>query len=290
MKRLLIAGLAVLLMSAGPSTAADMALTGTLAKIQTTGTIRLGYRSDSPPFSSIAQGATTPQGFSIDLCQRIAEQVRTTLGLAVIDVKYVPVTPESRFKAVADGDVDIECGNSTVTLSRMETVDFSLKTFITGASLLTLKKSEIPTVADLKGKTLTVVAGTTTEKALDAKLKELGITAKVIKIADYGTALAMLDKGEADALVADQLVLVGLARKAGDPAKYSVVADPFTYEPYALVVRRNDADFRLVVDRTLAGLYRSGDIGQIFEKWFGDWGGRPSRLLIAMWALNGLPE
>lgn len=289
MKTTLGIGFAALLLT-WTATQAETPLTGTLAKIEASGAIVLGYRVDSPPFSSIAAGATTPVGFSIDLCQRVAEKVRERLGLGNIAVKYVPLTPENRFSAVADGLVDLECGNSTITLLRMEKVDFSLMTFITGASLMTLKAKEIPTVDGLKGKTLTVVTGTTTEKALEDKLRELGLSARVIKIADHGAALAMLDKGEADAHVADQLVLIGLARQAADPARYALVAEPFTYEPYGLVLRRNDADFRLVVNRTLARLYRSGEIGQVFERHFGDWGGRPSRLLVAMWAVNGLPE
>ncbi len=287
MMRLSMAVLAaVLLMWNGPAPAADA---GTLAKIKATGTLTLGYRVDSPPFSSVT-ATTPPQGFSIDLCQRVAEAVRSHLQLDTFNARYVPVTPENRFQAVASGEVDIECGNSTVTLSRMETVDFSLTTFITGASMLTLASAQIPSVSELKGKTLSVVAGTTTERALEDKLKELAITAKVVKLTDHGEALKLLDKGETNAHVADQLILVGLARQSADPAKYSVVAEPFTYEPYALVIRRNDDDFRLVINRTLARLYRTGEIGQVYEKWFGDWGGRPSRLLIAMWALNGLPE
>lgn len=289
MTRLLLSALMVLAIASTPALA-EAPLSGTLAKIKAAGAITLGYRTDSPPFSAAVAGATVPQGFSIDLCQRVAEKVRERLGLATLDTRYVAVGPENRFSAVADGLVDLECGNSTITLDRMETVDFSLMTFVTGASLLTLKSAEIPTVVDLKGKTLTVVAGTTTEKALEGTLKTMNIEAKVVKIADHDEALAMLDRGESNAHVADQLILVGLARRAGDPAKYALVAEPFTYEPYALVLRRNDADFRLVVNRTLAGLYRSGEIGQVFEKHFGDWGGRPSRLLVAMWALNGLPE
>jgi ABC-type amino acid transport substrate-binding protein len=287
MMRLTMAALAALLWSAAsPADAADSA---TLAKVKATGTLTLGYRTDSPPFSS-ATPTTPPQGFSIDLCQRVAEEVRAVLNLGTFNARYVPVTPENRFDAVAKGEVDIECGNSTVTLSRMEKVDFSLTTFITGASMLTLASAQIPSVADLKGKTLTVVSGTTTERALADKLKELSINAKVIKLTDHGEALRLLDKGESNAHVADQLILVGLARQSGDPSRYSVVAEPFTYEPYVLTLPRGDDDFRLLVNRTLARLYRTGEIGQVYEKWFGDWGGRPSRLLIAMWALNGLPE
>ncbi len=121
-------------------------------------------------------------------------------------------------------------------------------------------------------------------------LPQKSVDARVITVSDHDKAMRMLAKGEVDAHAGDQIVLIGLARTAADPNKFVVAPELFTYEPYALVVRRNDADFRLVADRTLAQLYRSGEIMQVFEKWFAAWGGRPSRLLLAMYALNGLPE
>lgn len=287
MMRILLVVFAALMLLAQPAGAAD--LTGTLKKIKDSGKFTIGYRSDAPPFSS-DDANKQATGFSIDLCKRIADAAKQKVGLGSLDVVFVPLTAESRFAAVADGTVDIECGVSTITLTREEIVDFSLMTFITGASLMTLADNEIPSVDKLAGKKLSVVAGTTTEKALEQKLAQLGIKADVVKVKDHAEAMAKLDAHEVDAHVGDQLTLIGLARKSTTPSKYTLVAEPFTYEPYGLMVRRNDADFRLVVNRVLADLYRSGDIGAIYERWFGDWGGRPSRLLISMWALNGIPE
>lgn len=287
MMRVLLVAFAALIGLGQTAGAAD--LSGTLKRIKDTGQFTIGYRSDAPPFSS-EDANKQAMGFSIDLCQRIAEGAKQKLGLGSLKVVFVPLTAESRFAAVADGSVDIECGVSTITLNREEIVDFSLMTFITGASLMTLADSEIPNVDQLAGKKLSVVAGTTTEKALAQKLADLGLKADVIKVKDHAEAMAKLDAREVAAHVGDQLTLIGLARKSADPGKYALVVEPFTYEPYGLMVRRNDADFRLVVNRVLAGLYRSGEIGKIYERWFGDWGGKPSRLLIAMWALNGIPE
>jgi ABC-type amino acid transport substrate-binding protein len=276
-----------LLSCAAPGHAQE--LTGTLGKIKQTGTFTIGYRDASPPFSSV-DGKNAPVGYSIDLCLRIAAAAKERLGLSNMKINYVPLTAENRFSAVADGTVDIECGNSTNTLTRQERVDFTNMTFITGASLLARSGSNINSVGDLGGKGVSVVVGTTTEKALDDKLAKGLVQARVVKVKDHGEGMALLEKGTVDAHAADQLVLIGLARAAKDRDKLALAPELFTYEPYGLVVRRNDADFRLVANRALAQLYRTGEISSVYEKWFGDWGGKPSRLLLAMYALNGLPE
>lgn len=286
MKKVVLAAL-VALVAIGPATAAE--LTGTLKKIKDSGTIVIGHRDESPPFSFIDANGK-PAGYSIDLCNRVVQSVKQTLGLADLKVQYVPLAAGDRIPAVTGGKVDIECGNSTITLSRLEDVDFSNMTFITGASLLVKADSGINGVGDLSGKTVGVSAGTTTEKALEAKLKQAMVEAKVVKVKDHNEGIAMLESGEIDAYAGDQIVLIGLGRNVADPKTLALTPELFTYEPYGLMVRRDDADFRLAANRALVQLYRSGEIGQIYNKWFGDWGGRPSRLLLAMYALNSLPD
>ena len=283
MRGLLAVALAALITTAGPAAAQTSA--GTLGKIAESGQIVIGYRESSPPFSSVGPDKQ-PMGYSIDLCLRIAEAVKQTLSRPDLSVKFVEVSAEQRMQKVADGSIDMECGNTTMTLTRMEQVDFTLATFITGASLLLPEKSKVASLADLAGKKISVVEGTTTQTELEQQLARDHVKAKVVTVADHDNAM----KGEVDAHAGDQIVLIGLVRSSADPAKFVVAAEPFSYEPYGIVVRRNDADFRLVANRTLAGLYRSGEIIAVFEKWFGEWGGRPSRLLLATFALNGLPE
>jgi ABC-type amino acid transport substrate-binding protein len=264
--------------------------TGTLEKIKATGTIVLGHRDASPPFSFL-DADKKPVGYSVDLCQRVAAAVKETLGLAELTVKFVPVSAEDRVTKVADGTIDMECGNTTKTLSRQTQVDFTLPTFITGASLLVPADSKITAVSDLRGQPVSVVSGTTTEQALDAALQlQTPAVSAVVKVKDHNQGLQLLETGQVQAHAGDQIVLIGLARGSKDPGKLALATELFTYEPYALMIRRNDADFRLVADRTLAQLYRTGEISSVYDKWFGDWGGRPSRLLLAMFALNGLPE
>ncbi len=286
MKKAVLAAL-VALLAISPATAAE--LTGTLKKIKDSGTIVIGHRDGSRPFSFVDENGK-PAGYSIDLCNRVVQTVKQALGVADLKVEYVSLKAPERIPAVAGGKVDIECGNSTITLSRLEQVDFTNMTFITGASLLVKAGSGINGVGDLGGKTVGVVAGTTTEAALEAKLKQALVEAKVVKVKDHDEGMAKLEAGALDAYAGDQIVLIGQGRKVSDPKMLALTPELFTYEPYGLMVRRNDADFRLAANRALVQLYRTGEIGQIYTKWFGDWGGRPSRLLLAMYALNSLPD
>jgi ABC-type amino acid transport substrate-binding protein len=278
---------AVALALIGPAGAGEHG--GTLKKIKDTGTLVIGHREASRPFSFV-NDKNEPAGYSVDLCLRIATAIKETLGMEKIDVKYTALTADNRIDKVADGAVDIECGNTTQTLSRQERVDFTNMIFITGASLLTRAEGKINGVADLRGKTVSVVVGTTTENALDERLAEGLIDAKVLKVKDHNEGMAALDAGKVDAHAGDQLILIGLAKASPDQGKYALASELFSYEPYGLMIRRNDADFRLVANRALSKLYRSGEIGSVYQKWFGEWGGRPSQLLLAMFALNSFPE
>ncbi|MFO1154959.1 MAG: amino acid ABC transporter substrate-binding protein [Rhodospirillales bacterium] len=287
MLRLLATAVTAALLAAAPALADTSA---TLDKISGSGEILLGYRDAAPPFSSVDAATGTPVGYSIDLCLKIADAVRAKLGRPDITVKYVPVTAENRFQKVVDGSVDLECGTSTITLSRQETVDFTNMIFITGGALLVPAKATTKGMADLVGKKIGVVSGTTTEAELKAG-KDAGIlNIKIESFGDYNEALKGLEKGKIEAIAGDQLILIGLARGSADPGKFALATELFSYEPYGIALRRNDADFRLVANRVLADLYRTGNIQAIYQKWFGDWGGRPSALLVAMFALNGIPE
>ncbi|MFZ1416179.1 MAG: amino acid ABC transporter substrate-binding protein [Defluviicoccus sp.] len=286
MNRVLLAGLAVLLCWSQGLAADDG---GTLARIRASGKMVIAHREASPPFSFI-DDQKRPAGYAVDLCLRIAKAVKDHLGLAELGIEYLPVTAENRLQTVAQGAADIECGNTTNTLSRQQTVDFTNTIFITGASLLARPETNITTLGDLRGKSITVVEGTTTEQVLTARLKRELIDATVVTVKDHSAGVEALEAGTAAAHAGDQLVLVGLAKAAKKPGHFALASEIFSYEPYALAVRRNDADFRLVANRELAQLYRSGEVGEIYTRWFGDWGGKPSQLLLAMFALNALPE
>ena len=267
---------------------ADAIKTDTLNKLTESGTITLGYRESSVPFSFIDKDKN-PNGYSVELCKRIAASVQQQLGLATLNVKWVAVTPENRIAAVANGTIDIECGSTTNTLSREEQVDFTNMTFVDGGSLLVTAASGIRRVTDLASKRVAVIPGTTTEKALADALKKSGVTtAQVLTVKEHNEGLKLLDTGGADAYASDRVLLIGLAVQSSDIRNLRLADEYLSYEPYGLMVRRNDAAFRLAANRVLARLYRSGEIEQVYETWFGVLG-LPSTLLQAMYLLNGLP-
>ena len=263
-------------------------LTGTLKKVKDSGTLTIGYRENAMPIS-FAGTDGKPAGFSIDLCKEIAVAVQQELQLPSLNVAWVPVTPENRVDQVASGAVDIECGSTTASLSRQQKVDFTLMTFVDGASLLIVEGAGIQKVSDLNGKRIGIVPGTTTEKALGAYLQENAVTATVVPVKDHDEGLAGLQTGKLDAYASDRIILVGLILQARGTARYSLALDVLSHEPYAFMVRRDDSAFRLVANRTLARIYRSGAIGTLYAKWFGALG-KPTPALILLWALQGLPE
>jgi ABC-type amino acid transport substrate-binding protein len=271
---------------ASPAFGADVQ--GTLKKIRDSKTVFMGYRESSPPFS-FAGSDQKPAGYSVDLCARIAAAIQRDLGLADLQVKWVPVTVDTRMGAVANGAIDLECGSTTKTLSRQEQVDFSDLTFVDGGSLLATAASGIKGVGDLGGKRVAVIPGTTTEKALTAAATKASVNPRIVTVKDHDEGVATLEKGTADAYASDLILLVGLAAAIKDRVNLRLAEDYFSYEPYALMLRRDDSAFRLVVNRTLARLYREAEIVPIFLKWFGALG-EPSTLLKAMYLVNGLPE
>jgi glutamate/aspartate transport system substrate-binding protein len=264
---------------------------GTLDRIADAGEFRIGYNPDSRPLSFVEDGE--PAGYSVDICRRIAVAVREHLNLPDMKVTYVPVSLAERFDAVADGDIDIECGSTTVTLGRMERVDFTLMTFVTGATLLSRGDSRIATMDDLAGGSVAVIPDTTNETALRAYLSDNLIDARVVEVADSAEGMQLLQDGEVDAYASDQVVLIGDAMKILDEnprASFSFADELFSYEPYALMIQRDDADFRLVANRAIAQILRSGQYAQLFQRWIGSVGIEPSPMLLAIYQAQALSE
>jgi ABC-type amino acid transport substrate-binding protein len=259
--------------------------TTTLGKIKASKTVAFGYRESSVPFSFVGQ-AGSPTGYSIDLCNRVAADLRRQLELPDLTVKWVPVTVENRITAVREGTVDLECGSTTNTLSRQTEVDFSLTTFVTGGSLLALRDA---TLGDLRGMKIAVIPGTTTERALKEAMTRVGIEAQLVPVKDHADGRAAVESRSADTYASDRDILIGLALTAAEPGRFALADRHFSYEPYALMMRRGDLDFRLAVNRSLARLYRSGDVLEIYLRWFGLLG-PPGSLQLATYAIEGLPD
>jgi len=261
----------------------------TLDKIVRTGEFVIGYRADSSPLS-YENGDGEPSGYSVDFCRRIAAGVKAHLSDHEIATKFVKITADERMSAVVDGKIDIECGSTTITLTRQKTVDFSMPTFVTGASVLSLSSSGIQDMAGLSGKKVGVAKDTTTVDQLKNHLSENLIDAEVVIIDNRVQGMNLLNRGDIDALASDQIVLIGQVIEAANPRRYSIVEELYSYEPYGFVLRRNDADFRLIVNSAIAQVYRSGQQGDIFYKWIGRIGIGVPPVLAAMYQLGETPE
>jgi ABC-type amino acid transport substrate-binding protein len=284
MKNLLLA-VALACLCAPPSFAAEPQ--GVLKKIKSTKTIALGYSEAAVPFSFVGND-NRPQGYSVDLCKQIAEGIQQQLGLSELNIKWVKVDVNTRIPAVVKGQVDIECGSTTHTLTREEKVDFSNMTFVDGGSYISKARAKLATVKDLAGKKVSVISGTTTEKVLKAALDQAEVKAEIISVRTHAEGYSSLREDRVDAYASDRIILIGLALNGIDAASYRLSDEMFSYEPYGLMMRR-DADFRLAVNRELARLYRSGDVLNLYARWYGPLG-EPSTLLKAMYFLNALPE
>ncbi len=281
--RLLLLVTAMLAFAAAPLLAQPPA--ATLKKITASGKFRIGYRTSLPPMSFQDQNGQ-PQGYSLDICRKVAEQVRKAAG-GKIAVDYVPVTAENRFDALLSGKIDLLCGSTTVTLKRREIVDFSQLTFVTGAALMTRTDNYDN---NFNGKKIGVVPGTTTAAELKKMLKETGVKAEVVEVKTAELGRDMLLKHQLDAFAADQVVLIGLLMTSAQGKSLSVDSNSFSFEPLALAMRRNDADFRLLVDREISRLYRSGEVLDIYQKWLGRFSRKRPIMFDALYKLNATPE
>jgi ABC-type amino acid transport substrate-binding protein len=279
--------MALAVMCACAATALAAEAPDPLKKIKATRTITLGYSETAVPFSFVGND-NRPQGYSVDLCKRIADGIQQQLGLTELKINWVKVDVATRIPATMKGAIDIECGSTTHTLSREEQVDFSNMTFVDGGSFISKARNKLATIKELAGRKISVIPGTTTEKVLKAALDQAQVRAEIIPVQTHAEGFSSLREDRVDAYASDRMILIGLALNAIDAQSYRLSDEMFSYEPYALMMRR-DADFRLAVNRELARLYRSGDILNLYARWYGPLG-EPSTLLKAMFFLNALPE
>jgi glutamate/aspartate transport system substrate-binding protein len=239
----------------------------TLAKIRKSGEFVLGHRESSVPFSS-----TTPdgkaQGYSVDICLRIFDQVKADLKRTDLQVKYVSLKPAERIPAIKDGRVDVECGSTTNTVARQKDAAFSYTTFVAGARLLAKTNANLSGLESLKGKSVAVSEKTTTERVISQTNSERNLGIKIVPTKDNIDAFKKMEAGEADAVVGDDAVLLGLASKSANPAQFSFVGKFLSVEPYGVMLRRDDPAFAAVVDKAILQLFASGEINKIYAKWF----------------------
>ena len=261
---------------------------GRLKKIHDTKTINVAYRTDAVPFS-FEDAEKKPTGYTVDLCRSVIGVIEKQVGVVPLQIKWVPVTTQSRLSAVASGQADMECGSTTVTIGRMKEVSFSSLTFVDGTGLLIRAATPGNSLIDLANKKIGVIPGTSNERALNEALKAKVVTATVVPVPSREDGLAQLEAGTIDALASDRVLLVGLVAKSKDPKALALLGDPLSFEPYAIVLPRGDWAMKQAVDAALAQIYKSPALGELYGRWFASMG-RPSPILEVMYGLGRLPE
>ena len=239
----------------------------TLEKISRTGTISLGHRESSVPFSYY-DGKRQVVGYSHDLMLAVVERIRQELRLPALAVKLVPVTSQNRIPLVQNGSVDLECGSTTHNRERARQVAFSVSIFHTSSRLLTRHDSGISDLADLKGRRVAVTAGTTPERSLLLRAEATGLRFEIVSVKDHGDGFNRLQEGRADAFLMDEAMLYGLRAKAERPDDWRVVGQPMAAEVYACMLRKDDPRFKALVDRSLTEIMQSGEALRIYKRWF----------------------
>jgi glutamate/aspartate transport system substrate-binding protein len=271
------------------STAAVAQDSPTLKRIQERGAIALGHREASVPFAYIDQNQK-PVGFSVDICLKIAEAAKAELKLADLPVKYVPVTPQTRFALMANGTIDLECGSTTNTFARQSQAAFTFTTFITGTKILVRKNSGIKSVDDLNGKTVVALPGTTNEQAIKAYAEQKKMNVRFLNAKEHAEALLAMETDRADAYASDDVLLYGSRSRAKNPDQYEVVGDFITYDPYAIMVPRNDSAFQTIADKAIAKMFGDGSFMTTYKKWFDPINMPLNPLLEAAVKLQKLPD
>jgi glutamate/aspartate transport system substrate-binding protein len=253
--------------SAPPAATAPAAPIDTLKRIAETGEIRLGVREASVPFSFL-DAQKQPQGYSVDLCLVVAEAVKKELRLKRLDVKYVPVSSANRIPALLEGRIDLECGSTTNTRDRQKQVAFAYTTYVAGIKMLALKSSNVAGVDDLRGKTVVVTKGTTSEKMLKQLNDERLLKLTILETTDHNESFKAVEDGRAVAFPMDDVLLYGLVSKAKRPDDFAVVGKYLSVEPYAIMMRKDEPQLEKIVNRALVELFQSGEIRRIYAKWF----------------------
>lgn len=284
MKRLAVA----VAIFALPALVHAQALDGALKKIRDSKSITIAYRTDALPFS-FNDEKSQPAGYTVDICKRVVASIEQQLKIQGLKVNWMPATAQNRFDLVANKQADMECGATTATLSRMERVDFSNYVFVDSTGVLVRNESGVKTFTDLAGKKIAVIAGTTNERALNEALKKRLINGSVVTVKSRDEGLDALEKGAVDAFASDKILIAGLSGKVKDPTRYTMLADDLSVEPYGIMLPRGDAGMRLAVNRALAQVYKSPEIVDIFNRWFGAFG-KPTVLLEVVYFLGVVPE
>lgn len=255
-----------LMIGAGGSEAQE--LSGTLKKIKETGTISLGFRESQVPFSYL-DGNQKPVGYGLDICGKIVEAVKTELKMDTIETKWVPETPSTRIPLLANGTIDLECGSATNNVERQKQVAFTNTDFVTQSRFVAKRASGLSKVDDLKGKPVVSTSGSSNMRQLAEVNGSRGLDIRILSAGEHPEAFLMVETGRAVAFAMDDILLSGLVASSKEPEAYQLSTDGFAPpEPYGIMLRKDDPEFKRVVDKATSDLYRSPAIVDLYDKWF----------------------
>jgi glutamate/aspartate transport system substrate-binding protein len=267
MKRLPVIALALATSFCAEPAGADE-LTGTLKKIKETGTITIGYRDSSIPFSYLDDNQK-PIGFAIDICLKIVDAVKSELKLDKLALEFNPVTSSTRIPLLANGTIDLECGSTTNNADRLKQVSFTNTHFLTATRFVSKKSSKLDSIDDLKGKSVASTSGTTNIKQLTEANAARNLGINIIPAKEHAESFLMVETDRAVAAVLDDVLLASFVAGSKDPDAYVISKDAFSKpEPYGIMLRKDDPDFKKVADAATAALYQSADGQKLYDKWF----------------------
>lgn len=263
MKKILAASSMMLMFAAAGVSAQE----GTLAKIAELGEISVGHRDGAVPFSYY-DDQQRPVGYAMDLCAKVVDAIKLKLDEPELKVSYLPVTGATRMPLLANGTIDMECGTTTNNAERQRQVSFSNTYFVAGVRILSKKSAPIETMADAQGKTVVTLAGTTSVKVISEINAAQNLGLNVLSVKDLAEGMLTLQTERAVALIFDDVSIAGAAATSKNPEDFVMSAEPLSVEPYGIMLRRGDDDFKELVNATLDELYASGEINAIYDKWF----------------------
>lgn len=266
LKKLIVAAAMVAAIT-GPQPAAAETGSYVLDRIKERGVVNMGHRESSVPFSYIGADGK-PIGYHVDICHMFIEKMKEVLKMPDLKVNHVPVTSQTRIPLMANGTLDLACGSATNNLTRQKQVDYLTVTFITGTKLGSKKGSGISEIEDLDGKAIALSLGTTNEKAVKRVMKAKGLDIKIVPAKDHPQAWLAVETGRADAYATDDVLLAGLISKSKNPDQYQITGRFLSYDPYGIMVPRNDSTYRRLGNAMLADMMRSGGMLEVYNKWF----------------------
>lgn len=267
-KKLLLASTAIILLApVQPVSAGEADGSFVLKRIMERGVINMGHREGSVPFAYIGDEGK-PIGYSMDLCNLLVEKIKKTTKMMDLKVKHVPVTSQTRIALMANGTIDMECGSTTNNLTRQKQVDYLPITFLTGTKIASRKDAGITELESMNGKAIALVQGSTNERAINKIIKEKGLKIKVVPVKDHPQGWLALTTGRIDAYPTDDVLLYGLIAKSKNPELYHVTGRFLSYDPYGIMVPRNDSTYHRLGTVVFADLMRSGEMLKIYNKWF----------------------